>query len=159
MRYGLGRDGFHRECGADVGSRVNNEATIGRPHGIDGVLLDKKSGGATVDRYPEEVWDAVIIRRRGNRLAVGRPRRSALQIERISHNPRFRSIGLHYVQQHLLMLADRERNRPSIRRDCRSAKDSRSLTAPQLRSSSAVGELPDTLVRTGRRNVQKIIRT
>src|SRR5882762_3306458 len=39
-RYGLGRDGFHRKRGTDVGSRVDNKAAIGRPYGIDRVFLD-----------------------------------------------------------------------------------------------------------------------
>ena len=35
MRCGVGRDGFHRKRGAYVGPRVDNEAAIGCPHGID----------------------------------------------------------------------------------------------------------------------------
>ncbi len=106
VRCSLGRDGFHRKCGADVGSRVDNEAAIGRPRRIDRVLLDKRSGGATVDRHAEEVWDAVIVGRRGDRLAVGRPCWGALQVERIGHNPRVRAVGLHHVQQPLPVLPD-----------------------------------------------------
>src|SRR2546425_13112615 len=158
MRCGLGRGGFHRKPGADVGSRVDKEAAVGRPGGIDRVLLEKDSGGATVDRHAEEVRDAVIVRRRGDRLAVGRPCWSAQQVKRIGHNPRVRAIGLHYVQERLSMLLNRECDIPSIRRDSRAAKDSRSLTAPQFRASS-VGELPDTLARTGCRNIQKVIWT
>ena len=159
MRCGLGRDGFHRKRGADVGSRVDNEAAVGRPRGIDRVLLDKRSaGGPTVDRHAEEVWDAVIVRRRGDRLAVGRPCGSALQVERIGHDPRVRAVGLHHVQERLPVLPDRECDVPSIGGDCRAAKDLRSLATPQLRARS-VGELPDTLARAGRRNIQKIIWT
>src|SRR5216683_6367756 len=73
MRCGLRSDGFHRKRSADVGSRVDNEAAVGRPRWIDRVLGDKRNGGATVDRHAEKVWDAVIVRRRGDRLAVGRP--------------------------------------------------------------------------------------
>jgi hypothetical protein len=83
MRGGLGGDGFYRKRGADVGSRVDNEATVRRPRGIDRVLLDKHSGGATVDRHSEKVWDALVARRRGDRLAVGRPCGSAFEVERI----------------------------------------------------------------------------
>ena len=108
MRCGVGRDGFHRKCGADVGSRVDHEAAVGRPRGIDRVLLDKKSGRATVHRHAEEMRDAVIVRRRGDRLAVGRPCWSALQVERIGHNPRVRAVGLHHVQERLPVLPDRE---------------------------------------------------
>src|SRR6202165_3351258 len=158
MCCGLGRNGFHRKRGADVGSRVGHEAAVGRPRGIDRVLLDKKRGGATVYRNTEKVWDAVIVRRRGDRLAVGRPCWSALQVERIGHNPRVRAVGLHHVQERLPVLPDRECDILSIAGDCRAAKDSRSLTAPQLRVSS-VGGLPDTLARAGRRNKQKIIWT
>ena len=134
----------------------DNVATVRRPRRIDRVLLDKKSRGPTVDRHAEEVWDAVIGCCRGNRLAVGRPCRSAVQVERISHNPCVRAIGLHHVQERLPALPDRERNIPSIGGNCRAAKDSRSLTTPQLRAGS-VGELPDTLARASRRNIQKII--
>src|SRR6058998_121238 len=35
MRCGLGRYGFHRKRGADVGARVDNKAAVGRPRGID----------------------------------------------------------------------------------------------------------------------------
>src|SRR5258705_3354199 len=158
MRCGLGRGGFHRKRSTDVGPRVSNEAAVGRPRGIDRVLLDKKSGGATVDRHAEKAYYAVIVRRRGDRLAVRRPCWSALQVERIGHNPHVRAVSLHHVQERLPVLPDRERDIPSIRGDCRAAKDLRSQTSPQLRGSS-VGELPDTLARAGRRNIQKIIWT
>src|SRR5260370_13090725 len=150
MRCGLGGRGFHREGSANVGSRVDNEATVWRPRGIGRVFLDKNSWGATVERYPEEAWDAVIVGRRGDRLAVGRPCGRTLQVERIGHNARVGAIGLHHVQERLPMLPDRERNIPSIGGDCRTAKNSRSLTTPQLRSRS-VSKLPDTLAGAGRR--------
>src|SRR6266550_7571867 len=158
MRFGLRRDGFHRKRSADVGSRIDNEAAVGRPRGIDRVLLDKKNGGAAVDRHAEKAWDAVIVRRRGDRLAVGLPCWSALQVERIGHNPRVRAVGLHHVQERLPVLPDRECDILSIAGNCRAAKDSRSLATPQLRVSS-VGGLPDTLARAGRRNIQKIVWT
>jgi hypothetical protein len=66
MRCGLGRDGFHRIRGAAFWARVDDEATVGRPSGIERVLLAKRSGGATVDRDAEEAWDAVICRGRGD---------------------------------------------------------------------------------------------
>src|ERR1039457_6899784 len=156
MCFALRRDGFHRKRGADVGSRVDNEAAVGRPRGIDRVLLDKRSGGTTVDRHAEEVWDAMSYHRRGDRSTVGRPRWSALQVERIGHNPRVRAVGLHHIQERPPVLPDREYDISSIGGDGRAAKDLRSLTTPQLRASS-VGELPDTLARAGRRNIQKII--
>src|ERR1700693_2687703 len=71
MRCGFFRDRLHQKRRADVGSRVDNEAAVGRPRGIDRVLLNKNSRGATVDRHTEEVWDAVIFCRGGYRLAVG----------------------------------------------------------------------------------------
>ncbi len=52
--------------GTDVRSRIDNEAAVGRPRGIDRVLPDKKSGSATVDRHTEEVGDSVIVRCRGD---------------------------------------------------------------------------------------------
>jgi hypothetical protein len=75
MRCALGRHGFHRKRGADVGSRVHNEAAVGRPRRIDAVILDKTSGGSTVDRQTEEVRDAVLGHRQGDRLAVRRGQR------------------------------------------------------------------------------------
>ena len=97
MRCGLGRDGFHRKCGADIGSGVDKEAAVGRPRRIERIFPHKSSGGATIDGHTKEVWDAVIVGRRGDRLAVGRPCWSALQVERISHDARVRAVGLHYV--------------------------------------------------------------
>ena len=67
-------------------------------------------------------------------MAVGRPCRSALQVERIGHDPRVRAVGLHHVQERLPVLPDRECDVASIGGDCRAAKDSRSLTTPQLRA-------------------------
>ncbi len=97
MRCGLGSDSFHRKRSADVGSGINNVAAIRRPRGIDRVLLDKKSRGATVDRHAEEMGYTMIDRRRGDRLAVGRPCWTALQVERIGHNPRIRAVRVHHV--------------------------------------------------------------
>jgi hypothetical protein len=154
MRRTVGRDRFHRKLGTDVGSRVHDHAAVGRPRGINRVFLDKKSRRAAIDRHSQEVWGAVIVHRRSNRLSVGRLCRSALQIERIGHHPRIRSVGLHHVQECLPALLDRECDLPSVGGDCRSAKDSRSLTTPQLRSSS-FGELPDALARATCRNIQK----
>jgi hypothetical protein len=54
------------------------------------------------------------------------------------------------------VLPNRERDGPPVGGDCRAAKDSRSLTTPQLRVNS-IGELPDTLTRASRGNIQKII--
>src|SRR4029077_8290788 len=70
LRCGLGRSGFYREGSANIGSRVDNEAPIGRPRGIGRVLLDKKRWGATVDWYSEQVRDTVIVRRRGDRPTI-----------------------------------------------------------------------------------------
>ena len=56
------------------------------------------------------------------------------------------------------MLAYGECVRPLIGGDCRAAKDSRVLSAPQL-GASFVGELPDTLACAGCCNVQEIVRT
>ena len=106
MRCGFGRDGLHRKRGADVGSRVDNKAAVRRPRGIDRVLLDKSSGGAAVDRHAEQVRDAMIVRRGGDRLAIGRPCWIALQVERISHDSRVRAVGLHHVQQRFPVLPD-----------------------------------------------------
>jgi hypothetical protein len=63
VRCGLGRDCFHRKCGADVGSGVDNNASVGRPRRIDRVFPSEKSGGATMDRHAEEMWDAAIVDR------------------------------------------------------------------------------------------------
>ena len=130
---GLGRDGFHRKCGADIGSGVDQEAAVGRPRRIDRIFPDKRSGRATIDGHAKEVWDAVIVRRRSDRLAVGRPCWSALQVERIGHDPRVRAVGLHHVQERLPVLPDGERDVSSIGGDCRAAKDLRPLSTPQLR--------------------------
>lgn len=35
VRCSIGCDGLYRKCGADVGSRVDNELPVGRPGGID----------------------------------------------------------------------------------------------------------------------------
>ena len=37
----VGGDGLQRKCGADVGSRVNNETAVGRPSGVDRIIRDK----------------------------------------------------------------------------------------------------------------------
>jgi hypothetical protein len=95
IRRALGRGSFDRKRGADIGSRVDNEMTAGGPRRINRVPLDKNSRGAAVDRHAEQVWDAVIVHRRGDRLAVGRPCWSALQVERIGHNPGVRAVGPH----------------------------------------------------------------
>src|ERR1700686_3733747 len=79
-RSGSGLQGKRR---ADVGSRIEDEAAVGRPSGIERVTLDKGSGRATVDRHAEEVGDVVIVHRRSNRLAVGCPGGSALQVQRV----------------------------------------------------------------------------
>jgi len=110
--------------------------------------------GATVDRHAEEVRDAVIVRRRGDRLAVGRPCWSAQQVKRIGTTRAFVPSACITYKSVLSMLLNREGDIPSIRRDSRAAKDSRSLTAPQFRASS-VGELPDTLARTGCRTYRR----
>ena len=52
----------------------------------------------------------MIDRRRCDRLTVRRPCRSALQVERIGHNPRVRPVSLHHVQTRLPVLSDRERD-------------------------------------------------
>ena len=152
LSCGFCRDRIHRKHCADVGPRVDNEAAVGGPRGIDGVVPDKNSRGATVDRDTEEVWDAVIFCRGGYRLAIGRPRGIALQVERIGHDPRVRAVGLHHVQGRLPVLPDRECDMASIGGDCGAAKYLRSLTTPQLRGG-AVDELPNTLARAGRRNI------
>ncbi len=114
---GLGRDGLHRKGGADIGSRVDNKATVRRPRRIDRVILNKSSGRAAIDRHAKKVRDAMIVRRRRDRFAVRRPCRISLQIERTTQSPRVRAIGLHHVQQRLPVLPDRERDIPSIGRD------------------------------------------
>jgi hypothetical protein len=106
VRCGLGRGGFHREGSANIRSRLDHEAPIGRPRGIGRVLLDKKSWGATVDWYSEEVRVAVIVRRRGDRPAIGCPCGSTLRVERIGHNPCVGAIGQHHVQERLPGLPD-----------------------------------------------------
>ena len=116
------------------------------------------AGRPAIDRHAEKVRDAVVVRRRGDRLTVGRPSWSALQVERIGHNPRVRAIGLHYIQECLPVLPDRESDIPPVGRDCRAAKDSRSRATPQLCAGS-VGKLPDAFARARRRNIQKIIWT
>jgi hypothetical protein len=50
-----------------------------------------------VDRYAKEVRNTVIVCRYGDRLPVRRPCRRTLQVERISYNPKIRSIGLHHA--------------------------------------------------------------
>jgi hypothetical protein len=67
--------------------------TVGRPHGINRVLPKKRDGRATIDGYAKQPWDAVILCRSGQ-VAVGRPCRRALQIERIGDNPRVGAVGL-----------------------------------------------------------------
>ncbi len=67
-----------------------------------------------VDWYSEEVRDAVIVRRRGDRPAIGCPCGSTLQVERIGHNPCVGAIGQHHVQERLPVLPDRERDIPAI---------------------------------------------
>ena len=147
---------LHRKCSPYIRSRVNHEAAIRCPGRIDRVFLKEASGGSAVNRHAVEMRDAIITRRGGNRVAVGRPRRIALQFERISHNPRIRAIGLHRVQKRLPLLPDRECYILSVGRDSRAANDARSLPAPQFRASS-VCELPNTRARAGRRNIQEII--
>src|SRR5271155_67038 len=99
MGCGVACDRFYRKCSADVWSRVNNKAAVGRPRGIDRVLRYKRNGRATVNRYAKEVRGAAIGDCRGDRLAVGRPCWTALQIERISHHSRIRAIRLCQVQE------------------------------------------------------------
>src|SRR6266853_1862743 len=152
--YGVGRNGFQRKGRADVGSRVDNEVAVGRPRRINGVLRKKKNWGLTVERHSKEVRDAMIIRSRGDRLAVGRPCWRSLQVQRIADNPRVAAVRLHDIQRSLPMLADGECDVPSVGGDCRPAKDLRSLSAPQFRSNS-IGELPYIFAGARRRNIQK----
>ena len=56
------------------------------------------------------------------------------------------------------MPPNREGDIPSIRGNCRTAKDLRILGTPQL-ASNTVGEFPDALARTIVRNIQKVVRT
>ena len=97
MRGGLGRDGCHGKRCSNIGARVENEASVWRPRGIDRVLLNEGSGGVTVKRNAEQVRRAVIICRGGDRLAVGCPCWCRLQIERIGHNTRVRAVSVHHV--------------------------------------------------------------
>src|SRR5580658_8745699 len=154
MSCGLRGGCFNRKSSADVGSGGRNEVAVRCPRGIDGVLLDKSSGGVSVERHAEEMGDAMIDRRGSDRFAVGRPGWCALKIERIGNNSRVRAVALHHVQKRLPVLASGEGNILSIARDRRAAKDLRSRFAPQLRISS-VADLPDTLVCSGRRDIQK----
>src|SRR5579863_6439686 len=123
MHCGLGRNGLHRERGANVRSRVDDEATIGRPCWIYRVFRDKRSGRTTVYRQPEEMWDAVIVYRGSDGLTVGRPCWSALQVQRIGNNPGVCAIGLHRIQKCLPVLTNCECNIPSVGGDCRATKD------------------------------------
>src|SRR5580658_3095580 len=97
MRRRFVCDGLYGKRGTDVRSRINSEAPMGRPCGIDRILVDKDGGCVTVERDTKEAGDAVIDDRRGDRLAVGRPCRIALQVEGISHDVGVVSIGLYYV--------------------------------------------------------------
>src|SRR5450432_85423 len=106
MRRSFGGNRFHRKCGADVRAGIDNETSVWRPRGIDRILADKKDGRMTVERNAEKVWDAVIVRGRGDRFAVRCPCWSALQIECIGHSPRVRTVGLHCVQESPRILAD-----------------------------------------------------
>src|SRR6266851_5554980 len=87
-----------------------------------------------------------------NEVAVGRPRWRSLQVQRIADNPRVGAVRLHDIQRGLTMLADGECDVPSVGRDCRPAKDLRSLAPPQFCSSS-IGELPYTFADARRRNI------
>jgi len=156
MRCGLGRDGFYGKRSADVGSRVDNEAAVGRPRGIDEYSW-KEERGSDRRLHAEKVWYAVVVRRRGDGLAVGRPCWSALQVERIATIRAF--VPSACITCKSVCPCCRTRMRHTFHRgDRRAAKDSRSRTTPQLRVRP-VGGLPDTLARAGRRNIQKIIWT
>lgn len=73
MRCRLGSDSFHGKLGAYVGSRVKQKASVWRPGGIDGILVQEDDGCATVYGDAIEARDAVIIRCGGDRLAVRCP--------------------------------------------------------------------------------------
>jgi hypothetical protein len=69
----------------------------------------------------------VIVRGREDRSAVGRPCRSALQVERVGDRPGVGAVRLHPVQERLPVPADGERDLSSIRGDRGPAEDSGSL--------------------------------
>src|SRR5271165_6801453 len=154
LRCGLSRDGFYRKCGAYIGTRIDNEACVWRPHRIERVLLDERNWGATVNRNTKQMGDAVIFRRGGDRLTIGRPCWRTLQVERIGHNPRFRAVGLRHVQERPPVLPDRECDVLAIGGDGGAAKNLRCLANPQLGSSS-IRQLPDTLRPALRRHIEK----
>src|ERR1700748_53375 len=104
----------------------------------------------------EEARGTVIVRSRGDRMAIRRPIWIALQVERIGDNPRIRAVGLHHVQERPAVLAGPGIDAASIGRDGWATQNLRALTAPQLCAGS-VSDLPNTLGGAGGRSVQKII--
>ena len=46
VRCGFGCGGFDGECGADIGARVYDETAVGRPCGVDGVVVEKGRRGS-----------------------------------------------------------------------------------------------------------------
>ncbi len=122
MRGRVGGESFHRKRGADVGSQEYNKISAGRPTRDRWRTPGQKERGSYRRPHAEEVRDTVIVRRRGNRLTVGCPFWSALQIERIGHNPSVCAARLHPVKKRLPVLPDGECDKASVGSDCRSPK-------------------------------------
>ena len=100
--------------------------------------------------------NAVIVHRYRYGLGIGRPRGSALQIERIGHDSSVPAVVLHYIHERPSVLQNGESDRSSVAGDRRAAQDLCSLAIPQFRGS-LVGDFPDALAASGCRNIKKIV--
>jgi hypothetical protein len=91
-----GRDRLHRERGSNVRARVEKEAAVRGPDGIECVVLNQRHR-RTVQRDAEEMWRAADLCRHDNRTSVRSPCWRALQVERRRQRARGCAIGVHHV--------------------------------------------------------------
>ena len=155
MRGGLGGDGFHRKRGADVRSRVDHEAAVGRPRRIDRVFVDERrrerpSIGTRKRRGTPRSSTADVIDWPSGAQA-GAPRSASESATIRAFVP---SACMTYKK--VCPPSGPKRRSAAVAGDRRPAEDSRSGASPQLGGRS-VGEFPDTLAGAGRRDIQEVV--
>jgi len=138
------------------GPEIDGEVAAGYPDGIEGVVLHQSSGGAAIERHPNEMGDTVI----GDRVVMDWASAPRWETPEARVNSativRVAAIGLHDVKQSAPALLNREAMLTPVGRDGWAPSTWDWLASHSCRAV-IVGELQDALAGRGGRNVQKII--